>query len=188
VFRLFCLLYTLILFSTFCYSHESNKAFFKITQNDKKIIINAEFPWTIRKALIEYNPQLENATTKEDFIYSLKKYLKQNLSLKDNNDVIIELTKLTEIENPGHSHQSNYLLEYRGNNLQNISNTLLFNINNVQKNYHQIIINNTELKFITSTKHPIFKLPKKEFSIYWILLLIIPMMVILFFVIKKRNF
>ena len=106
IFTLFTLL------TTFGFSHDSNKAFFKINQENNFIEIEAEFPWSIRNALIEFNPELENATFKEEFIASLKKYLELHLILSSNSGNQLELIQLKEITNTGHSHQSNYSILY----------------------------------------------------------------------------
>lgn len=181
------ILFFLVVLTPFsCYAHESNKAFFDVSKAETSIIINAEFPWTIRKALIKFNPQLESATSKNEFLKSFKDYLKKNLILINENDEHFELVSLQEVLKSGHSHQSNYFIEYQGKNLEKVKNTLLFNINEDQKNYHQITNNNIDLKFVTSAKQPLFRLPKNITSAYLYLLLTIPFVLLLFFI-RKKN-
>ena len=46
------------------FAHEPNEAFFEITQKGNTTEVIAEFPWTLRNALIEFYPSLETANSK----------------------------------------------------------------------------------------------------------------------------
>ena len=70
------------LFSNLGLAHETNEAFFRIVQKENTIEIEAEFPWTMRNALIAFNPSLENSTNKKDFESTLlKSRRKKNYSV-----------------------------------------------------------------------------------------------------------
>ncbi len=43
----------LCLYSTCGFAHDANKAFFKIQQKGNVIEVQAEFPWSIRNAILE---------------------------------------------------------------------------------------------------------------------------------------
>lgn len=172
--------------SNFGFAHDSNKAFFKLINEENIVTVEAEFPWSIRKALIQFNPQLENATTKEEFISTLEEYLKLHLLLKQDNGEFYELVDLKEENKLKHSHQSNYTILFRGENLQSISNNLLFNINDSQKNYHELSSENTDLEFVTSLKEPTFIFPNTQLSIYWYIIPILPLLLLLLYFLKKE--
>jgi len=166
--------------TSFGFSHDSNKAFFKINQEVKYFEIEAEFPWSIRNALLEFNPELENATSKQEFIASLKRYIAKHLILSSKSGNQFELMQLKEITNTGHSHQSNYSIIYKGEDLKTITNKLLFNINQDQQNYHQLNNDDNEVKFTTFKNQPTFNLPNTQISNYWYLSLTIPIGIFLF--------
>ena len=41
-------------------AHDANAAFFSIEQNEEGFLVKAEFPWSLRDGLIEFNQALEN--------------------------------------------------------------------------------------------------------------------------------
>ena len=43
----------------FGYAHKTDEAFFTFDQKENTVEIHAEFPYTMRNALIEFNPYLE---------------------------------------------------------------------------------------------------------------------------------
>lgn len=130
--------------SVFGFVHETNEAFFKFVQKQNTIEIEAEFPWTMRNALIAFNPSLENSTNKNAFENSFIEYIKANLILKDKNGDTLEYQAFQKLENNGHSHQNYYRVIFKGNDLFEITNTMMFNLNDNQINYNRITINSTE--------------------------------------------
>lgn len=145
-------LYVIVLICLFIsngFAHDANKAFFKIQQKDNIVEVQAEFPWSVRNAILEAFPELENSKSQEDFNYAFFKYLSTNLEIK-NGDSILELLSINEATHEGHSHQNNFIIQYKGNAFDFITNTMMFNVYDNQKNYHDIIVGTEHLKFIAS--------------------------------------
>ena len=163
-------------------AHEVNEAFFTITENGNTVEVEAEFPWTMRNALIAFNPSLEHATDKNEFESTFVEYIKTHLILKDINGNILEYLDFKQLENNGHSHQSNYLILFRGNKLHEVINTIMFNVNDNQENYHTIDHNTTGKIFTTNKQVNNFYVPEySSFNYWYVLLLLIP----LFYIIKR---
>ena len=51
--------------------HNTKEAFYNIEVRSEQIYILAEFPWTIRKAVLEFEPKLKDASDHEAFHRSL---------------------------------------------------------------------------------------------------------------------
>ncbi len=174
----------LLLFSFVClsnafgFAHETNEAFFNITQKENTIEIQAEFPFAMRNALMTFNPSLENSTNKKDFENTFIDYIKVNLILKDKNGNELKYQEYKELKNEGHSHQNNYLIVFKGNGLHEVTNTIMFNVFIDQVNYHNITISSKQIKFKTKKGQPHFTL-NKNVKYWWLLLLFIPLIYIL---------
>ena len=140
------------------YAHDSKEAFFTIPQNGKngRVQVQAEFPWTIRTALLTYDSTLQTATSRAAFEQAMFNYVKANLILQDPNGQALALSKTYEVEHQGHSHQSNFIFEYKGNRVHQISNTMLFNVSDQQTNYHTILADNQNWAFETTVSQPAF--------------------------------
>lgn len=140
------------------YAHDSKEAFFTIPQDGRngRVQVQAEFPWTIRTALLTYDTTLQTAKTRAEFDQALFNYVKANLILQDPDGQPLQLIKAYEAEAGGHGHQSNFIFEYSGNRVHQITNTMLFNLSDQQINYHTILADNQNLEFETTVAQPAF--------------------------------
>ena len=75
------LILAFIFFSKILVEHNSKEDFYKIEKRAEKVYVLAEFPWTIRKALLDFDPKLKEAHCKKTFEKSLFNYVKSNLKL-----------------------------------------------------------------------------------------------------------
>ncbi|MBT8245338.1 MAG: hypothetical protein HKP48_09935 [Winogradskyella sp.] len=169
------------------FAHEPNEAFFTFNLGKNQIMVEAVFPWSMRNALINYNPNLETSNNKQDFESTFVAYIRDNLILKDKNGLVLEFKKFKEIDNNGHSHQNNYLLTFKGNTLEEVTNTIMFNTYTNQVNYNTITWNGT--KFKTSKNKTSFKINegnKLDFFHFWWLLLF-PILIITSIVFFKKS-
>ena len=152
---------------TYGYGHESNEAFFIIVQKQNTIEIQAEFPWTMRSALIEFNPELKEASNKEEFEKTFVDYIKYNLILNNEVGEKLEFKEYKELDNNGHSHQNNYLLIFNGASFNQITNTIMLNVFEHQVNYHILKMNDEKVNFVTKQGQAQYELPKKNSFNYW---------------------
>jgi hypothetical protein len=173
---------TVLLFCFFClcsslgHTHETNEAFFTYIQKENTVEIEVEFPWTMRNALIEFNPLLGNTATKIEFENTFSKYIIENIILKDKNGKLFQYQEFRELETTGHSHQNSYLLIFKGTNLFEVTNTTMFNVNDNQVNYNSIAINSSETTFKTKKNSNQFYINESTTTNYgYFLLLIIPL-------------
>lgn len=154
-------------------AHEHNEAFFKFALVDNILQVEAEFPWTMRNALINFDPKLENFTSKQDFEKVFFNYIKENLILKNKEGIQLELTGFEELDNDSHSHQNNYILYFKGTSLVEVTNTIMFNIHKNQENYHTITWKNETFKTNANSKS--FKISQEKRSnlqvFLWLLLI-----------------
>ncbi len=92
------------------------------------------------------------------------------------------------MENMGHSHQNNYHITYKGSSFERIKNTIMFNIFDNQVNYHRIMANATNNVFKTTKDQTAFELSdKKDFSNWWIFVLIAILVVVLILEVNKSG-
>lgn len=164
----------LFLAMTVGYAHETDEAFFKLIQKENTVEIEAEFPWSLRNALIAFDPTLATAKAKSAFENAFIAYLKANLILKSKDGRAFEFVAFTEVENNGHSHQNTYVLVYKGTDLHSVYNTLLFNINAGQENYHTLFVDTKEQAFVTTKEQEYFEWADTNIFSYWWFLLLLP--------------
>jgi flagellar biosynthesis chaperone FliJ len=169
------------------YAHDSDKAFFQIIQKNNFVEVNAEFPWTLRNALLTYAPKLKETKDKKEFEKALFEYIKSSFIITDIDKNILELLSVNEIKSAGHSHQNTFVLVYEQGVPFQITNTIMFNINDNQENYHNITVNKKSFKYLTSKNKPEFNLiQQKKESHYWFIILIILFCTILVYI-KTRD-
>ena len=152
MFNLLSLLLVTLFFSSKTYTHNSKEAFFTMETQNNQIYVLAEFPWTIRKALLQFDPKLAETKNKEDFDKALFLYVKTNFLLKNQEGFEIQLVKIKELDLREHSHQSNFEFYFDGPEFREVQNTLLFNLSSEHKNYHTILLKGKTIKKTTLYK------------------------------------
>ena len=168
-------------------AHDVNKAYFKIVQHEKQVRVEAEFPWTMRDALIQFKPALKDASSSADFLEAFMEYIRSHLVLKDKYGNALELIDVKEVDQQNHSHQHTYLITFSGKDVHQVQNELMFNIYDNQKNYHTFSINSEKQSFITNADQVSFYVStNNHFSYWWMLLLILPT-IFLFSMINIRR-
>ncbi len=166
-------------------AHEPNVAFFKYVETETTIEVHAEFPWTLRNALLIFNPNLEHAISREEFERTLLSYIKTHLILKDENGKPLQLIDMSEVQNKQHSHQNNFVFIFQGTELKEVSNTVMFDHNENQSNYNTFETLTSKTTFKTTKTNSGFKLERNHsFNYLYLLVLAIP---IGWFVIRKTS-
>jgi len=145
------------LFITNGFAHDANKSFFKIQQKVDFVEVQAEFPWSLRNAVLEAFPELENSNNQKDFDTAFFKYIDANFSIR-NGKALLSLVSVKAVDSPGHSHQNNFVFVFAGNNFDTVTNTIMFNIYENQENYHEVEVNNQHEEFVTTPKSTSFRL------------------------------
>ena len=164
------------------FAHDTQEAFLNIEVSKESVHVKSEFPWTIRKALFKFDSTLDNSTNTDDIQTSFIRYVQSNLILTDYEGIQLELLKVYQAENAGHSHQTNYNFIYKGEELHKVTNTLLFNINDNQKNYHSL----SKTNFTTIQKRPSFILNVSDkINYYWLLLPLFSLLALL--IVKLKS-
>ena len=168
-------------------AHETDKAYFKVEQKQETVEISAEFPWTIRNAFLLFNPALERATTQEEFDVAFAEYIRKNLMLTNVSGHQLELQEVKIIPLDGHTHQSSYLITFKGSSLGKVTNTIMFNLAETQENIHTFYLEEERRFFKTSVNSPAFNLftQAKVNSWLWVLILL-PAGWVLYFYRKRR--
>ena len=146
---------------TFSYAQDTNIAHFKITPKNQLIEIEADFPRTFQNALEANKPTLEFSTNKKDYKNALTLYFKKNLVLIDEDGKEMELLNAIEIHSKQQPLQQEFLITYKGSNLQSITNTSLFNISEQQVNYHVLKTAYNDLNFSTTPNQIQYIIPSK---------------------------
>ncbi len=78
------------------------------------------------------------------------------------NDDQLALVSVEEAKIQGHSHQNNFVFVFAGPNFDKVVNTIMFNIYDKQKNYHEVIINKGYQEFLTTNENNSFKMNGKN--------------------------
>lgn len=166
------LLAVLLCFQSF--AHDTDKAYFKIYQDGETIEVVAEFPWTIRNAVLDFAPQLKSSNSKEEFDTAFHHYIAKNLILSDMHDNHLKLIEISKAEVSGHSHQNDYKLIFEGTTVSSITNTIMFNTNSTQENIHEFQYHNSTLKFTTDAQENTYTIQhqSKRFSYLWLIALV----------------
>ena len=147
----------MLLLSIKGYGHEPNKAYFVVTQKASIVEVQAEFPWTIRKALLSDNVRLKNVATKEEFDNAFFNYIKKYLILKNTSNKAFDLLSVKKLPKIGHSHGSTFLISFSGSELMSVKNELMFNLFENQENYHEFNIGEKNVQeYSTTKKEPSF--------------------------------
>lgn len=157
------------------FAHEGNKSFFKIEQKEATIEVVAEFPWTIRNALLDFVPELKNSKTKEAFDAAFFEYIKSSFILMDKKGNQLELISIESINSDSHSHQNDFLFSFKGTTFVKISNRISFNLNSNQINHHTIINRYETKTYDTSLESSSFELSKQNnatLGFLWLLALL----------------
>ena len=166
-----------------CHAHSTKQAIFSIEIKDS-ISIRASFPWTLRKALINYEPSLFKIKDSLFIHQVLQKYISDNLILKNDKNTPLPLIRLEKINTQSY-HSVDYNIWFSGNTPKTITNTLLFNLNNKHTNIHEINWEGNHLQFNTSINFPSFNIPQKKTSSIWYSIIAIPLLLLLLFIRKK---
>jgi len=153
----------LLIFPINIWAHDGYNAYFNIEQIEGRVIIHAELPWTIRNALLIFSPKLEKSKSKEEFEKAFFIYVKSNLILTDFNGINLDLISVYEVKKNNHSHQTNYIITYKGI-LHQVQNSILFNVNSNQINHHTFENSASKLIFKTTNNQHIFTFKENRFE------------------------
>lgn len=184
--RKYILVVIAIILPLITFAHEGNKSFFKIEQKETTVEVIAEFPWTIRNALLGFAPELKNSKSQEDFDTAFFEYIKSSFILRDLDGNQLELLTIKDIRLDGHSHQNDFLFTFKGTSFNTVLNHISFNLTPSQINHHTIAKGYDFKTFETTHKHPYFEISNEHnasFGYLW-LLLIVP---IAFGIYLKKN-
>lgn len=177
----------LSLIFTLCQAHNANEAFFTLKKGENTIEVQAEFPWTIRNALLDELPELEKTGDKTAFQHAFFNYIQNRFILKNEDQTSLDLLDVKEQETNGHSHHTNYVFVFKGQDVSTIENTIMFNISPNQKNYHTIEFYTPKDVFMTTPHNPEIHLaPKSQFLNYRTLIFILIGVGILAILFKRR--
>lgn len=171
------------------HAHDPHEAFFRINQTKDTVKIKAQFPWTLRNALIKFSPTLVDAKSSQDFERAFVEYVKKNIIMVDTLGAAMPFAYFEAFDNNGHSHESNYLLVFLGNGIGKITNSMMFDNSDKQTNYHYLRTENKDIEFQTSPKRPTFsprEVSNDSFP-YWYLCLFIPFGLYYFIRLKNRR-
>lgn len=127
------------------YTHDSNRAYFKEVEHN---IYRAEFPWTIRNALLKFDTSIGPKTTRIEFDKAFRRYVDSSFvayDLEGNKVKLLSVKKDTSTFRK-HNHSVVYFFEFEDGDIGKIKNTLMFNINDDQDNvfedrisHHQVL-------------------------------------------------
>lgn len=156
-------------------AHEPNVAFFKFIETDTSVEVHAEFPWTLRNALLKFNPDLELATSREEFEQTLFSYIKTHLVLVNESGEPLQLLQMRQAQNKQHSHQNNFVFIFQGTGLKEVTNSIMFDLNENQSNYNTIETLTSKTTYKTTITNTGFILEKgHSFNYLYVFVLAIP--------------
>lgn len=163
----------LCLFLNYGFAHDANKAFFKIEQKEDVVVVEAEFPWSIRSSLLIAFPDLELSRKQEDYDVALFDYLNNHLIITNGLERL-PLLSVNKTVSQGHSHQANYILTFKGASFNKITNSIMCNLTREQTNYHELLLQTKSVEYITTNTATSFEIQfeeknnKKVLSFYYL--------------------
>jgi uncharacterized protein YehS (DUF1456 family) len=170
-------------------AHEVKESHFVLKKLDGHWVVQGDFPWILRNALIKFDPTVEKAMDQKIIDAALFSYVQSNLILKNQRGESIPLVRIEPTENPEHSHQIRYDFHFEGGDLAEITNTLMINVNEDQVNY-LVFFDGEEMKnFKTSKNNTFIQLEKENhqpISWFWVWMGLIAALGSLVYL-KKRN-
>jgi hypothetical protein len=134
------------------FSHSPNEVSFSIYEKDTSILVETEFPWSLRNAVFIADSSLNDSSSYKEIKTSLFNYVNQNFVIIDVNGKQIKLLKLIDLKNQG--HHENYQFVFEKKEIGKIKNTLLFNFSSKQKNFHLFQLNGKKLEFVLTKENP----------------------------------
>lgn len=135
-------------------AHEVDQAFFKLVQDGSNITVKAKFPWTLRNALLAFDPNLEQANERAQFEEAFEAYILQNLILHNTQGRTLQFLGFNEQTGDRYDHHFEYLLQFEGGQIASITNTIMFDQNEGQTNYTTIERNGESRTYITTSSQP----------------------------------
>lgn len=171
-----------------CLAHSGKQAHFKIEKSDS-IYVTAEFPWTLRNALIEFDSTLIAARNQSEFHHAFYKYFPQNFQLLgiDKELIIPSRISLIPPKQSTHSHSVSYLIVYPNVEINCIKNKVMLSYNSSHTNFNSLQLQGKIKQFETNKNLQQFCLqePKTESSIP--IKLLMALGVLLGFIIYKKT-
>jgi hypothetical protein len=151
-------------------AHRPNETHTVIQQSDNQLLIQIEFPWTIKDAVlksldINQKEKLTDATA----LQYLQNYVEENFQIIKKGKIIKALHFRLVPQEHGHSFLGE--LGYPKHDLSQlkIKNTLLFNLYEAQRNYNKIIgADKQELIYYTDQKTPAFIIGSDGYEKNWL--------------------
>lgn len=145
------------------YAHDADKAFFDIELEEKTTVVYAEFPWSIRNALISFEPNYIKLKTIKEINAVFFNYTKEKLKLFNDDGEELTLLDVVLNKDPEHTHSTKYRLIYDGVDVVKVRNIFMVEHNKNQKNYHFFADSSGEDKRIVTDKNfPSFDLKLQE--------------------------
>lgn len=171
-------------------AHEVKQAHFVLRKTDHHWVMEGDFPWTLRNALIQFDPKIEQANDQRTIDEALFSYVQSHLILKTKTGEPIPLTEIVQKSNPDHSHQILYEFHFGEGDLAEITNTLMININEDHVNYLVFRDGNEEKNYKTSKNSPQIRLEQENhlpIPSLWVWAILISMLGLGVFILKNKK-
>lgn len=176
-------------------AHDPDRAFFDIREEASGVTVLAEFPWTLRNALISYDSALKKATVKTQFQEVFLSYCREKIVLTDTKGKEFELLSVSEVQNhSGHSHGQLFELKFSGpGKLAKIRNTAMHDHLNTQENSHRLFseADTVSFKTLRGTAEYIYREEEKggiiNLELFLSLGAALLFLVIMFFMMRRKK-
>lgn len=153
----------LLPFSVF--AHSPDEAFFTVSESNDTTTIKAELPWTIKRGLLSYSPELKESNNVSDYKNTFFKYVEEHLQVENKNGNLLKLISVEEFHIKGaHTDQHNFTFTYLGKPFK-ITNRILFNVFKTQQNHH-FLNNDDSITFTTTVQKPSIELPSNNYIFF----------------------
>ncbi len=168
------------------FAHNPDESHYKVRVEGSQTLIEAEFAWFLKNAIFEYAPRLKDPKNKGEFVDVFFEYVQKNIIIKNTQNEQLPLLDIKQLKQRGHSHQSNFLFTYEGNDIAHVTNTMLFNISEKHLNHH-IFEGNKYLTTSATQSFGLKDIQEPSFDWRYLLLFVIPVLAIVVFVFKKEK-
>ncbi|GAB1309079.1 hypothetical protein KH5_17620 [Urechidicola sp. KH5] len=168
-------------------AHDTDKAYYKVLENDTETIIHAKFPWTLRKSVLKFKPTLKNTKDTTAFENGFFEYVEYHLIVKNLKGEVLPLKSVKVLPTENRSHQSDYQFTFDGLGAESIKNSMMFNVKSNHKNIHKVSKDNYKESYITTADIPVIQLTIKDQQSNWWLILLIGSVLFIYVLISRKR-
>ncbi|WP_421752447.1 hypothetical protein [Croceimicrobium sp.] len=143
-------------------AHDPDRAFFTIYFESTAIRMEAEVPWTFRKAVSQAFPEAMLSKDSLLIAEAFELYLRNSIQLFDQENQVLNLLKWRTLPAEGHQHSGHFELLFEKGKMARLENHCMLELYEDQENQH--FIPQWDLSFNTNRQMPNYQFDADQYS------------------------